>query len=220
MATGKNYSYGKNSKTKKKSRKAELEEKEKFGLAQKLAIGALVTLLLFPLTLIGKTDTTPYGYEKLTPEVINYLSTSPHYSQAYHSGKMVVLYMHKDDKYNDYFGYFKNAVEKMPRMRELDALYKFETLYLIPQKQPSNNPHYKEIIKNEKALRKQCRRFCIVSPAINELYFYYQPRQVDLTKSNNQEQTDVLKEKLLMLKYWGIELHPKEDPKNAKKKRR
>lgn len=186
--------------TKKFGNKNALSLKEKITIALVLPVAIVCYFYFF------HKDTTPYGYDKYDESVHEYLMTSPNYNSAYTSGKMVVISYHNRDKANPYFGLFKKALEDIQRISEINDLYAFATFYMMSNNRDFDEDATKILLKNEKALKKVCRSFCVVNPQEREVYFWYQPKQRDLSLSNDVNGKEVLIENLKSLEFWGMKL--------------
>lgn len=181
-------------------------KKQKLGWKEWTAIVLSVPIAVYVYMNFFYKDTTPYGYDKYDESVHDYLMQSPNYSPAYTSGKMVVIYYHSRDKNNPYFGLFRKAIDDIQRISEINDLYSFATFFMMTNNRYFDGEQTKVLLKNEKALKKVCRSFCVVNPKKRAVYFWYQPRQRDLTVTADINGKEVLIDNLKALEFWGAEL--------------
>lgn len=180
--------------------------KYKLGWKEWTAIVLAIPIAIFVYMNFFYKDTTPYGYDKYGEDVHDYLMHSPNYSSAYTSGKKVVIYYHNKDKDSPYFGLFKKALEDIQRISEISDMYEFATYFMMSNNRYFDGEQTKKLLKNERALKKVCRSFCVINPEKREVYFWYQPKQRDLSTSNDINGKEVLIENLKSLEFWGSEL--------------
>jgi len=181
-------------------------KKKTIGWKEILAIILVIPVTLFVYFNFFYEDKTPYGYDKYGEDVHEYLMHSPTYSPAYTSGKMVILSYRGNDKENPYFGLFTKSIEDIQRISEISDIYEFAHFYVMTSNRYFDGDQTKVLLKNEKALKKVCRSFCVINPEKREVYFWYRPRQRDLTLSADINKKDILIDNLKTLEFWGAEL--------------
>lgn len=169
----------------------------RFSVKEKLAIAAGVVFFILIYFMFFNVDKTPYGYASIPDNVFDYLKSSGSYSDALTSGKLVVLHCNKTDKRCTYNSTFQSALERAAENDAYKDKYEFVNLYLLKNTMLADSEG-QEIIKQEKALRKVCRKFCVVNPSKKELYFYFEPKARDAM---------YLEDNLKALQNWGAKLN-------------
>lgn len=176
-----------------------VEKYNKTGLGKKeklaVAIGAVMVVILY--FMFFHKDTTPYGYAVIPDKLHEYLQSADNYSKDYNEGKMFVLYYNERDKENPYSKAFKDAVASAQRNKKVSELYSFKTFTMLNNNVLFDGKEGEAKIKGEDALKKVCRKFCIVNPGRKAVYFYYMPKARDI---------QYLESNLEKLEYWGAKL--------------
>ena len=151
-------------------------------------------------------DPTPYGYDSYGESIHEYLMQAPNYQAAYTSGKKVIVHYYDKDDSNPYFGLFKKAINDLQRTSDITEMYEFAHFFNMTNNRYFDGEQTKYVMKNERAMKKLCRQFCVINPEKREVYFWKQPRQRDLTRTTDIEGKEVLIEHLKSLEHWGIKL--------------
>lgn len=165
----------------------------KIGIKEKLSLVGGFILLIVLYFMFFYVDKTPYGYTDIPDAVNEYLQSNKNYSEAYKSGKQLVVYFGRYDKDYKYNKEFEGALERAMANEDLVELYDFVTFYPIKNTMLVD-AEGQEILKNEKAFRKVCRKFCVINPKKKQLYFYFEPQVRD---------AQYLESNLEKLEFWG-----------------
>lgn len=181
-------------------------KKEGFGVKEIIAILLVIPIAIYVYLNFMYVDKTPYGYDSYGQEVHEYLMSSPNYQAAYTSGKKVILHYHSKDKDNPYFGLFKKALDDIKRITDISDMYEFASYVSMNDNRYYDKDTAGKLLKNEKALKRVCRSFCVINPQKREVYFWFEPKQRDLSKAASTDGKEVLIDNLKALEFWGIEL--------------
>lgn len=181
-------------------------KKEGFGVKEIIAILLVIPIAIYVYLNFMYVDKTPYGYDSYNQDVHEYLMSSPNYQAAYTSGKKVILHYHPKDKDNPYFGLFKKALDDIKRITDISDMYEFASYVSMNDNRYYDKDTAGKLLKNEKALKRVCRSFCVINPQKREVYFWFEPKQRDLSKAASTDGKEVLIDNLKALEFWGIEL--------------
>lgn len=168
-----------------------------FGVKEKSAIGIGIVVLISIYFMFFHVDRTPYGYAEIPEKLDNYLKQSDHYKNAYNSGKMIIIkYNENNDEYK-YNPRFKDALDIAERSQKVADLYEFVNFKRLNNNILFDGKEGEIILKGEKLLKKNCRKFCIMNPKKKALYFYFEPQTRD---------AQYLESNLEKLEFWGMKL--------------
>ncbi len=166
------------------------------GIKEKIAIVVGVVILIFSYFNFIYEDKTPYGYAEVPKKLDSYLRESDYYSKEYKSGKMLVVYYEDRDESYKYEKSFMDALTVVMQDEAMKELYEFRAFRRFRNNMMMDDDGQK-VLKGEKMLKKNCRKFCVINPKKKELYFYFEPSQRD---------TQYLKSNLEKLEFWGMNL--------------
>lgn len=143
-------------------------------------------------------DKTPQGYAPISPELNEFLKTSDYYGKSYTSGKKIVLYQANETK-DPYNQEFMNELLLASKNPELLADYEFMTFQILSNKVVLDVKTGEKVMKASAELQKTCRKFCIINPAKQQLYFYFDPQA---------KEGKALSSILNNFEFWGIKIEP------------
>lgn len=143
-------------------------------------------------------DKTPQGYATISPELHEFLKTSDYYGKSYNSGKNIVLYRTNEEKVQ-YSKEFENNLRLAAKNDELLKKYEFVSFQVLSNKVLFDVKTGEKVMKASAKLQKTCRKFCIINPAKQQLYFYFDPQA---------KEGEALTSILNSLEFWGIKIEP------------